>query len=62
MRVQNEVDRFHLVKNVLRYLPELGGRSAHLVQEMNDKLVEHTQYVRKYGVDLPEIRDWKWRG
>ncbi|MEA4942385.1 Xylulose-5-phosphate phosphoketolase [bioreactor metagenome] len=62
MRVQNEVDRFHLVKNVLRYLPELGGRSAHLVQEMNDKLVEHTQYIRKYGVDLPEIRDWKWRG
>jgi len=62
MRVQNEVDRFHLVKNVLRYLPELGGRSAHLIQEMNDKLVEHTQYVREYGVDLPEIRDWKWRG
>ena len=62
MRVQNEVDRFHLVKNVLRYLPELGGRSAHLVQEMNDKLVEHTQYVHEYGVDLPEIRDWKWRG
>ena len=62
MRVQNEVDRFHLVKNVLRYLPDLGGRSAHLVQEMNDKLVEHDQYIREYGVDLPEIRDWKWRG
>lgn len=62
MRVQNEVDRFHLVKNVLRYLPKLGGRSAHLVQEMNDKLVEHTQFVHEYGVDLPEIRDWKWHG
>ncbi|WP_312939508.1 phosphoketolase family protein [Oscillibacter sp.] len=62
MRVQNEVDRFHLVKNVLRYLPELTGRSAHLIQEMNDKLVEHGQYIREYGEDLPEIRDWKWRG
>lgn len=62
MRVQNEVDRFHLVKNVLKYLPELTGRSAHLIQEMNDKLVEHKQYIREYGEDLPEIRDWKWRG
>lgn len=60
MRVQNEIDRFHLVKNVLNYLPKPGGRSAHLIQQMNDKLVEHEQYITEYGVDMPEIRDWKW--
>ena len=62
MRVQNEVDRFSLVKKVLTYLPQLGSKSAHLMQEMNDKLVEHRQYIREYGVDLPDIRDWKWNG
>lgn len=61
MRVQNEIDRFHLVKNVLRWLPQFSARTAHLVQEMNDKLVEHEQYIHEYGIDLPEIRDWKWR-
>ena len=60
MRVQNEIDRFHLVKSVLRYLPQLNGKSAHLVQEMNDKLVEHKQYIHEYGQDMPEIRDWQW--
>jgi len=60
MRVQNEIDRFHLVKNVIKYLPQLGNRGSYLVQQMNDKLVEHKQYIHEYGQDLPEVRDWKW--
>ncbi len=60
MRVQNEIDRFSLVKNVIRYLPQLGNRGAHLMQQMSDKLVEHKQYIKEFGVDLPEIREWKW--
>lgn len=60
MRVQNEIDRYSLVKNVVRYLPQLGNRGSHLVQAMNDKLVEHRQYIREYGVDLPEVAEWKW--
>lgn len=60
MRVQNEIDRFNLVKTVLKKLPELGSVRGHLLQVMNDKLVEHKQYISEYGVDLPEIRDWKW--
>ena len=60
MRVQNEIDRFHLVKNAVKYLPQLGNRGSYLVQEMNDKLGEHKQYIHEYGIDMPEIRDWKW--
>ena len=60
MRVQNEIDRFHLVKHVIQYLPQLGNRGSYLVQQMNDKLVEHKQYIHEYGQDLPEVRDWKW--
>ena len=61
MRVQNEVDRFSLVKNVIRYLPQLGNRGSHLIQIMNDKLVEHKQFIHEYGVDLPEVAEWRWR-
>ena len=60
MRVQNEIDRFSLVKSALRYLPSLGNKGAYLSQQMNDKLVEHKQYIHEYGIDMPEIRDWKW--
>ena len=60
MRVLNDIDRFHLVIDVVRRLPELGNRGAYLVQRMNDKLVEHKQYIKDHGVDLPEIREWKW--
>jgi xylulose-5-phosphate/fructose-6-phosphate phosphoketolase len=60
MRVQNDIDRFHLVMDVVKRLPELGNRGAFLIQEMRDKLVEHKQYIHEYGVDLPEIREWQW--
>ncbi len=60
MRVLNNIDRFHLVLAALQNLDCLGNRSAALAQQMKDKLVEHRQYINKYGVDMPEIADWKW--
>ena len=60
VRVQNHIDRFHLVIEALKYLPQLGNRGAYLYQLMNDKLVEHAQYIHEYGVDLPEVAGWRW--
>ena len=60
MRVQNDIDRFHLVQLALLHLPNLGNRGAYLYQKMSDKLVEHKQYIHEVGLDLPEVADWKW--
>lgn len=61
MRVQNDIDRFHLVIDAIKLIPALQNRGAAVVQEMKDKLVEHSQYIRQYGVDLPEVANWKWK-
>jgi xylulose-5-phosphate/fructose-6-phosphate phosphoketolase len=60
MRVQNEIDRFHLVMDVVDRVPGLGSKGAYLKQLMQDKLVEHKHYIDKHGEDLPEIRNWMW--
>ena len=60
MRVLNDIDRFDLVIDTVRRLPQLGNRGAYLVQKMQDKLVEHRQYIRDNGIDLPEVRNWRW--
>lgn len=60
MRVQNEIDRFHLVMSALKYLPNLTDKSSFVYQMCQDKLVEHKQYIMEYGQDLEEIRNWKW--
>lgn len=61
MRVQNNLDRFHLVMDALKYLPVLGNRGGALMQWCKDKLVEHKQYIREHGEDLEEIRNWSWK-
>ena len=60
VRVQNDIDRFHLVMEAVKFLPQLGNRGAYLYQKMSDKLVEHKQYIHEVGLDLPEVANWKW--
>jgi xylulose-5-phosphate/fructose-6-phosphate phosphoketolase len=60
MTVLNELDRFHLVMDVLDRVPEIGTAGNYLLQQLQDKLVEHRQYINQNGQDMPEIRNWKW--
>ena len=60
MVVLNDLDRYHLVADVIDRVPGLGYRAAHIKQHLRDKLVEHGHYIVEYGEDMPEVRDWKW--
>jgi xylulose-5-phosphate/fructose-6-phosphate phosphoketolase len=62
MVVRNDLDRFHLVEDVISRVPKLGYLAAYAKQEVRDRLIEHKEYIVKHGDDLPEIRDWKWPG
>jgi xylulose-5-phosphate/fructose-6-phosphate phosphoketolase len=60
MCVMNDLDRFHLCGDVIDRLPQLGARAAYFKQAIQEKLIEHEQYIREYGDDMPEISGWKW--
>ena len=60
MCVINDIDRFHLVIDVIDRVPGLGPNAAGLRQDMVDRRVTHREYIRTRGVDLPEVRDWVW--
>lgn len=61
MRVQNKIDRFNLVIAALKQLPDYQDISSNLIQICKDKLVEHKEYIKEHGIDMPEIRNWTWK-
>ena len=62
MVVMNDLDRFHLVMDVIDRVPGLGARAAGLRQQMIDVRTRHHNYTREFGEDLPEVRNWTWPG
>jgi xylulose-5-phosphate/fructose-6-phosphate phosphoketolase len=60
MVVINDLDRFHLCEDVIDRLPQLGARAAYFKQAIHERLIDHKQYIRQHGDDMPEIRNWKW--
>lgn len=60
MVVINDLDRFHLAMDVINRVPHLGYKAAYVKQMLQDKLIEHKQYINKYGEDMPEVQNWKW--
>jgi xylulose-5-phosphate/fructose-6-phosphate phosphoketolase len=60
MCVLNDIDRFHLVEDVIDRLPQLGARAAYFKQAIHDRLIEHKEYIREHGDDMPAISGWKW--
>lgn len=60
MVVLNDLDRFHLVGDVIDRVPGLGTVAAYAKQAIRDKLIEHRQYIERYGEDMPEVREWTW--
>jgi xylulose-5-phosphate/fructose-6-phosphate phosphoketolase len=62
MVVLNELDRFHLVGDVIDRVPRLGSRAAYAKQAIRDKLIEHKQYIARHGEDMPEVQKWRWGG
>ena len=60
MRVQNKIDRYNLVIDAIKYLPQLGNTGSILTQICKNKLIEHAMYIRDYGEDIPDVKDWKW--
>ena len=60
MRVQNQIDRFHLVEDVINHLPKKTSKEMYLMEKMKNKIIQHNAYIRQHGIDMPEIQNWKW--
>eukprot|EP01033_Poteriospumella_lacustris_P000268 gene270-179_t len=60
MVVINGLDRYHLVQDVIERVPRLQQRCAYLKQQMQDKLLEHKEYIQRVGDDMPEVKNWRW--
>jgi xylulose-5-phosphate/fructose-6-phosphate phosphoketolase len=60
MCVLNDLDRFHLVSDVIDRVPKLGTRAAYAKQAIRDKLMEHKHYITRHGDDMPDITGWRW--
>jgi xylulose-5-phosphate/fructose-6-phosphate phosphoketolase len=60
MCVLNGIDRFSLVKSVIAHVPKLGEHAAYANQAIDDKLIQHREYINRYGDDMPDVSGWKW--
>ena len=60
MAVLNDMDRFHLVVDVIERMPRLGDKGADVKRRMHDKRIKHREYIERHGQDMPEILDWEW--
>ena len=60
MTVRNELDRFSLARDVIDRVPGLSERAAHVRQMVRDIHVDHAQYIREHGDDMPLVKDWTW--
>jgi xylulose-5-phosphate/fructose-6-phosphate phosphoketolase len=62
MVVMNDLDRFHLMGDVIDRLPALGAKAAYAKKYLREQLLEHERYTREYGEDMPAVRNWRWKG
>ena len=62
MAVRNDIDRYHLVLDVIDRVPEVGPKGDYVRQELRDRLLAHREHIAEHGDDPPEIRDWSWAG
>jgi xylulose-5-phosphate/fructose-6-phosphate phosphoketolase len=62
MAVLNDLDRYHLAQDVIQRVPGLSERSEPLIRQLDERLTQHTAYIREHGLDMPEVRDWRWSG
>ena len=61
IRVQNEIDRFHLVISALKEIPRYKKSSKALIDWCNDMLLRHKRYIQEFGEDMPYIKNWEWK-